>query len=96
MMKESLALLGLPAKDLSTGFEGVVTSISFDLYGCVAALITPPVDKDGKLLDSAWFDVKRIGKLGDTPVLPRPSFMQEFGAERGAASRPLLPRTPTL
>lgn len=28
-------LLGLKAEDKVTGFKGVITTLSFDLYGCV-------------------------------------------------------------
>lgn len=57
---DHINLLGLKAKDAVTGFSGVVTSISFDLYGCVQAIVTPPVDKDGNAKDGRWFDIIRL------------------------------------
>src|SRR5256885_6644880 len=57
-----LELLGYQVRDVVSGFTGVVTSISFDLYGCVQGLVTPPViEKEGKKSgDSGWFDTKRL------------------------------------
>jgi hypothetical protein len=58
-MKEHLALLGYRVRDKVTGFEGVVTSVSFALYGCVQAIVTPAAKED-KLPDSQWFDISRL------------------------------------
>lgn len=48
-VKKHISLLGLEAQDLVTGFKGIITSISFDLYGCVQAVINPGLNKDGEL-----------------------------------------------
>lgn len=75
ILKDYLALLGLRVKDAVTGFIGVVTSISFDLYGCVQAVVTPPgVDKDGKLLFGHWFDTNRLIIEDLRGVLPVPDY----------------------
>lgn len=55
-----IELLGRKARDRVTGFEGVVSSVCFDLYGCIQAVLSPPVDKDGKHQDGKWFDVNRL------------------------------------
>jgi hypothetical protein len=34
-----LKLLGTKVRDVVTGFVGIVTSVSFDLYGCVQAVV---------------------------------------------------------
>ena len=48
IIKKHLDLLGLKVKDRVSDFEGVVISISFDLYGCVQADVRPfTTDKDG-------------------------------------------------
>lgn len=67
-------LLGLKVKDRVTGCTGVVTSISYDLYGCVQAIVTPFADKDGQHKDSRWYDTKRLIVLDQTPVMAVPSF----------------------
>ena len=77
-------------EDKVTGFKGVVASISFDLYGCVQAIVNPGADKDGKLMEQGWFDVSRLAIIGEDPVMDRPNF--EFGLQaegkQGAAEKP--------
>ena len=57
---EHISKLGFKAQDIVTGFTGVITLISFDLYGCVQFVLTPKVDKDGKSINGRWFDVTRL------------------------------------
>jgi hypothetical protein len=73
-MKEHLKLLGFKVKDAVTGFTGTVTSVTFDLYGCVAALVTPDLDKDRKIGDAQWFDTKRLTAVSKKPVMTVPTF----------------------
>ena len=86
-----LLLLGLKAKDAVTGFTGVIATISFDLYGCVQAVITPAVGDDGKTRDGQWFDVTRLVILDDKPVMTRPNFNAGYVSEgkKGCADKPL-------
>ena len=86
-MKEHLKLLGMTVEDKVTGFAGVVTSIDFDLYGCVQAVVQPAA-KDGKYGDPRWFDVKRLVVTGG-PVMAVPSFELAPGAEAGPSDKPL-------
>ena len=51
-VKAYIESLGYRAKDKVTGFTGVISSISFYLYGCIQAIIAPGIDKDGKIMDS--------------------------------------------
>ena len=90
MQIKHMNLLGLNAKDRVTGFEGVVSTLSFDLYGCIQAVLTPPVDKDGKKQDGAWFDVSRLTITNQTPVMEVPNFMEGPTAEgkHGPAEKP--------
>ncbi len=60
LVVESLQLLGYQVKDRVTGIEGIVTTITFDLYGCVQALVHPGLDKEGKARDQHWLDVARL------------------------------------
>ena len=84
-------LLGHKAKDKVTGYNGVVTSLSFDLYGCVQAVLTPLVDKDKDLESGRWFDVTRLKVTGKKPVMPVPDFSKGYISEgkKGAAEKPL-------
>lgn len=59
-INEHLNLLGYRARDRITGISGIVTSICFDLYGCVQALINRGLDKDGKEQEMHWMDTNRL------------------------------------
>jgi hypothetical protein len=69
MIKLTIDLLGYRAKDKITGLEGVISSVCFDLYGCVQAAISPPA-KDGSIPDGRWFDVQRLEVSGDRVMSP--------------------------
>jgi len=88
------ALLGFKVKDKVTGFTGVVASISFDLYGCIQAIINPGLDKDGKLMDSHYFDINRLEILSSEPVMKIPNFSYgpQADGEQGAADKPKFNR----
>ena len=90
-IKKHLDLLGFRVEDKVTGMEGIVTSISFDLYGCIQAIVNPGMGKDGKLKDQVWFDVNRLKIIGDKPVMKVPNF--DFGphaeGDQGAAEKPM-------
>lgn len=87
-MKEYLAVLGLKVQDPVSGFVGVVTSVSFDLYGCVQCIVRPRMDKDGKLPDACWFDHKRLTVMDPTPVMPVPTFDAPLKQEPGPEGKP--------
>ncbi len=80
-MQKHFELLGYKVKDSVTGFTGVVTSISFELYGCVQALVHGGIDKDGKVIDQCWFDSKRLVKVGKIPVMEVPTFETVAGGD---------------
>lgn len=87
-VQKYIELLGLPVKEKVTGVEGVVTSVSFDLYGCVQCCVDRGFDKDGKERLAWWFDHKRLEVKGKKPVMEQP-FFQQPGTERGPAEKPL-------
>lgn len=72
-IRQHFNYLGLKVKDKVTGFYGVVTTLSFDLYGCIQVVVTPPYDgettKDGK-----WFDICRLEVLDPSPVMNCPDY----------------------
>ena len=90
-IKKHMNLLGLKVQDKITGFKGVVSSISFDLYGCVQAIVNPGMDENGKLSDSHYFDVNRLKVISKKPVMGRPDF--DYGAiaegKKGPAEKPI-------
>lgn len=52
--------LGSKVKDSITGLTGIATSRTEYLYGCVHIGVTPTELKDGKPIESSWFDEQRI------------------------------------
>lgn len=90
--KKHMELLGLKVEDKVTSFTGIVTSLSFDLYGCIQGLVHPGKDEKGALRDSVWFDVNRLRILDSTPVMERPEFDWSpqviSDAGKGPAERP--------
>lgn len=63
--------------------------MSFDLYGCIQAIVTPEVDKKGEKADSEWFDVTRLEVTDDKPVMELPDFERGYVAtgKKGASSK---------
>jgi hypothetical protein len=80
---KDLELLGCKTRDRVTGMVGIVESISYDLYGCVQAVVRPPVDEKGALPDGKWFDVSRLEVLDANPVMEIPG--GRFTVERAVA-----------
>jgi len=89
-IKQHMDLLGMKAVDKVTGFKGVVTSVSFDLFGCIQAIVTPEVGEAGKQEDLQWFDVTRLRVTGEKPVMDLPNYELGYVAEgrKGAAEKP--------
>lgn len=90
-LEKHVNLLGYEAEDKVTGFKGVVTTVGFDLYGCVQAALTPKVTADGKQPDGRWFDMTRLN-VGNYKVMEAPDFSKGYIAEgkKGAAEKPLM------
>lgn len=90
-MKEHLSLLGMNVKDKVSGFVGVVTSVSFDLYGCIQAIVLPTCNDKNEPQESRWFDVNRLEVTGG-PVMERPKFdwspQAVASGDKGPADRP--------
>lgn len=89
-IQEHLSLLGKRCVDKVTGMRGVVTSVSFDLYGCIQAILHPGIDENGKMGEQVWFDIARLDPLYEIPVMDPPDF--DFGlvaeGKRGPAEKP--------
>ena len=73
-IKEHIDMLGMTAKDQVTGLRGIVTSITFDLYGCIQALVHPGLDADGKPKEQIWLDINRLICEDCDRAMPMPTF----------------------
>jgi hypothetical protein len=92
IVTESLRFLGLRVQDKVTGFNGIVSSIGFDLYGCIQAVVTPQVREDGKSEESRWYDVKRLKVLDSEPVMELPDFLKEPKISVAGGAEKSIPR----
>lgn len=82
-VQKALNLLGHHVVDKVTGFRGVVTSVCFDLYGCIQAMVHPGMQGE-KMGEVCWFDTNRLTHdldYGKRPVMVAPSFVKEHGPE---------------
>jgi hypothetical protein len=71
-------LLGRHARDVITGFTGVITGYVRYLSGCNQALVAPKAAKDGSLRPSEWIDEQRL-----EIDLKKPPIALENGGRRG-------------
>jgi len=79
---EHISLLGLKAKDKVTGFKGVVSCVTFDLYGCIQCCLSPKMDENGKVENGKWVDVTRlIVKPSALPVMTPPNYELGYGEQ---------------
>jgi len=91
-IQKHFELLGLTVRDRVTGTKGVVTSLSFDLFGCIQATIDTGVDKDMKKRDTFWWDISRLEVIDQKPVMNRPEYKftpeEITSGRKGPADKP--------
>ena len=69
-IKKHMDMLGHEVQDKVSDFEGIVISISFDLYGCIQALVrSRELQKDGTLKQGIWLDVSRLIVITKKPLM---------------------------
>ena len=89
-VQDHLSLLGKEVEDVVTGMSGIVASVSFDLYGCIQAIINPGPNKDGKPREQSGSAAPRLKVLKGKPVMEPPAY--DFGpvaeGRRGPAEKP--------
>lgn len=71
--------MGHKVKDKVIEFNGIATSISYDLYGCIQVLVHPGLREDCSLKDCAWFDANRLEIIGKKPIMTAPDFIEDKG-----------------
>ena len=86
-VKKHFKLLGLPVRDKITNKEGIVVSLSFDLYGCIQVLITT----QGNAAQSHWIDVNRVTVLSKKVAMDRPDYTKHLisDGKKGPAIKPI-------
>lgn len=71
IMAEAFNMLGTKVKDKITGFSGVVTSLNFDLFGCIQVFVTPKYNKESTNPHTGhYFDICRLecsSRIMDVP-----------------------------
>ncbi len=84
----------MSVEDNITSFKGIVTSVSFDLYGCIQAVVNPGLDREGKPRDSHWFDVSRLKVTSKKPKMTQPNFDSQniSDGDKGPAEKPPMNR----
>ena len=55
--------LGNKYKDMISGFSGIATGLTMWLSGCDTVGLNPGVDKEGKLMETQWFDINRVKEV---------------------------------
>jgi len=89
-MNKHFDLLGMKVVDKVTEFKGVVATLTFDLYGCIQAGVTPKAKSDGTIPDTRWFDVTRLEVKGKKPVMDLPDYDAGYVSEgrKGGFEKP--------
>ena len=59
-MSENVIVLGCRARDIVSGFEGIVTGKSDYMNGCVQWCLSPQIDEKGKHVSGNWFDSQQL------------------------------------
>lgn len=73
LVEDSLSWLGLRVGDKLTTFTGIISSISFDVSGCIQGYVRPEECKDGKMAEGYWLDLNRLEILSPNQII-KPCF----------------------
>lgn len=76
-MHEHTIKLGQRVRDVVTGLEGIATARVEFLTGCAQYGVAPGLDKDGKVMDTQYFDWTRLRIVDAALVMdqrPEPAF----------------------
>jgi hypothetical protein len=79
--------LGWRVRDTITGFEGIATGFGKFLNGCERIGVTPEKLKDGKVLDTEYFDVQQL-----VVVDKKPKGVPRMPKTLPGGPRPAIPR----
>ena len=85
-----MIILGGTYRDKITGFQGIATGFVRYITGCNQVLLAPPVDRDGKIVESQWFDDQRLVDMGSEVIQlsePQPPGVAVRGFDKQAPKR---------
>lgn len=89
---EVIDMLGREGKDKITGVKGIISSISFDLYGCIQVVLTPSkVKENSEIVFAGWFDINRIELTKKKRTMVPPSYETKYSSSKdvhGPAAKP--------
>jgi hypothetical protein len=60
MMPDLKLKMGVRVKCRVTGLVGIITGKTEYINGCIQWLVSPPVDKEGKVVDGRWIDTIQL------------------------------------
>lgn len=75
--------LGQRVRDRISGFSGVVTAYSQHLNGCDRVWISPPVDKDGKIVEGMWIDIYSLDVVDEQNCILPPETQKAIAEKPG-------------
>jgi hypothetical protein len=85
------AELGAYAREIISGFEGVIVGKTLHLNGCHRVIIQPTKLKDGEPLSALSVDVQQVDIVPDIPVIKSGNIGLEWGnAKLGTRARDLI------
>jgi hypothetical protein len=86
--------LGTTARDVVTGFEGVVVARAQHLTGCNTYGLMKKADDKGDISPEArWFDEQRLVAKGKSPIVLPTAQPEQPVRRRGAIANPQPTRT---
>jgi hypothetical protein len=85
-MNAYLSILGKKVRDRVTGREGIATSVSFDLYGCVQVTVDSGFSEKNERM-ATWFDHNRLTVVDETPVMEQPVYAEQPPHRHGPAEK---------
>lgn len=90
--------LGVVYRDTITGCEGVAVSKTEFLFGCHRVCIQPRELKDGKPVESQYFDAQQLAESypGQPSVVPVAAVVNDSGGSGECAPRPQAANAPRV
>ena len=79
--------LGDRVKDRISGLKGIVTGVTYFLYGCTRMTLQPEEAKDGKPADGFWVDEPQLELVKKGIVRPTHPALQATPAEQPVPRR---------